>query len=57
MRHSSPRRFDVFDRSSIASEGSEEDDGKLHVFRKFIEGLPDEPSTPPREPREPPQSG
>jgi hypothetical protein len=47
---------DVFDRSSIASEGSEEDDGKLHVFRQFIEGLPDEPSTPPREPPAPPQT-
>ena len=42
---------DVFDRSSIASEGSEDDDGKLHVFRQFIESLPDEPRTPPREPQ------
>lgn len=47
---------DVFDRSSIASEGSEEDDGKLHVFRQFIESLPDEPSSRPREPGEPPQT-
>ncbi len=47
---------DVFDRSSIATEGSEEDVGKLQVFRQFIESLPDEPSRPPREPREPPQT-
>lgn len=43
---------DVFDRSSIASEGSEEDEGKLHVFRQFIESLPEDPTTP----REPPQT-
>jgi bifunctional DNase/RNase len=47
---------DVFDRSSIATEGSEEDEGKLNVFRQFIEGLPDEPSSRPREPGEPPQT-
>ena len=47
---------EVFDRSSIASEGSEEDDGKLHVFRQFIDTLPDEPSGRPREPGEPPQT-
>jgi hypothetical protein len=47
---------DVFDRSSIATEGSEEDEGKLGVFRQFIEGLPDEPSFRPREPGEPPQT-
>jgi hypothetical protein len=47
---------DVFDRSSIASESSEEDEGQLGVFRQFIEGLPDEPPTPPREPPAPPQA-
>jgi uncharacterized protein len=47
---------DVFDRSSIATEGSDEDEGKLNVFRQFIETLPDEPSTRPREPGEPPQT-
>jgi hypothetical protein len=46
---------DVFDRSSIATEGSEEDEGKLSVFRQFIESLPDEPSFRPRE-GEPPQT-
>lgn len=47
---------DVFDRSSIAPEGSTEDEGELSVFRQFIESLPDDPHTPPREPREPPQT-
>ncbi len=47
---------DVFDRSSIAAEGTEEDDGKIQVFRQFIESLSDEPSKPPREPHEPPQT-
>jgi hypothetical protein len=49
---------DVFDRSSIASEGSEEDDGKLAVFRQFIDSLTDEPASPrepPAPPREPPR--
>ena len=41
---------EVFDRSSIAAEGSDDDDGKIHVFKQFIESLPEEPSTPPREP-------
>jgi bifunctional DNase/RNase len=40
----------VFDRSSIAAEG-DEDEGDLSVFRSFIESLPDEPGT------HPPQSG
>jgi bifunctional DNase/RNase len=47
---------DVFERSSIATEGSEEDEGKLSVFKQFIEGLPDEPTSRPREPGEPPQA-
>ncbi len=45
---------DVFDRSSIAAEGTEEEEGKLGVWRQFIESLPDEPSTPPRDPPAPP---
>lgn len=45
---------EVFDRASMAPEGSAEDEGSLSVFRQFIESLPDEPSTPPREP--PPQA-
>lgn len=37
---------DVFDRASLAPEGSEEDDAKLTVWKRFIETLPDEPSPP-----------
>ncbi len=37
---------DVFDRSSIAAEGSTEDAGELSVFRQFINSLPDEPAPP-----------
>lgn len=52
---------EVFDRSSVAAEGSAEDEGQLAVFKEFIEGLPDEPPTPPRasgeqEPPAPPQT-
>jgi uncharacterized protein len=46
---------DVFDRSSIAPEGSGEDESELSVFRQFINSLPDEP-TPPQEPPLPPQT-
>jgi uncharacterized protein len=37
---------EVFDRSSIAAEGSTEDEGELSVFRQFINSLPDEPTPP-----------
>jgi bifunctional DNase/RNase len=33
---------DVFDRSSIAAEGQEQEDHELSVFREFINSLPDE---------------
>ncbi|MBI2773053.1 MAG: bifunctional nuclease family protein [Chloroflexi bacterium] len=39
---------EVFDRSSIAPEGSDEDVGELAVFKQFIDGLTDEPPAPPR---------
>lgn len=37
---------EVFDRSSIAAEGSSEDEGELSVFRQFINSLPDDPTPP-----------
>lgn len=39
----------VFDRASLALEGSADDEGEVAVFKRFIESLPDEPS-----PRDPP---
>lgn len=36
---------EVFGRSSIAPEGSAEDEGELSVFRQFINSLSDEPSS------------
>ncbi|MBU6424567.1 MAG: bifunctional nuclease family protein [Chloroflexota bacterium] len=47
---------DVFDRSSIAPEGSGEDEGELTVFRQFINSLPDD-TPPPQEPMPPHSSG
>ena len=47
---------DVFDRSSIAPEGSGEDEGELTVFRQFINSLPDD-TPPPQEPMPPQSSG
>lgn len=47
---------DVFDRSSMAPEGSAEDEGELSVFRRFINSLQDEPPSPER-PDEPPSQG
>ncbi len=41
---------DVFDRASLAPEGSAEDDAQLAVWKRFIETLPDEPSSPPDPP-------
>ncbi len=35
---------DVFDRASMASEGSTEDDSEITLFKRFIESLPDEPT-------------
>lgn len=40
---------EVFDRASMAAEGSEQDDSEIALFRRFIESLPDEPT------REPPK--
>jgi hypothetical protein len=40
---------EVFDRASMAPDGSDEDAGELAIFRQFIESLPDEPTR-----REPP---
>jgi hypothetical protein len=34
---------EVFDRASMAPDGSEEDTGGLSIFKQFIESLPDEP--------------
>lgn len=48
---------DVFDRSSIAAEGSGEDESELSVFRQFINSLPDDPTPPPQEPMPPQTSG
>lgn len=39
---------EVFDRSSIAPEGSSEDEGQLAVFKQFINSLADEPPAPPQ---------
>jgi bifunctional DNase/RNase len=48
---------EVFDRSSIAPEGSPEDEGELAVFKAFINSLPDEPPTRlSDEPPSPPQT-
>ncbi len=47
---------EVFERSSIASAGSTEEEGELSVFRQFINSLPDEPA-PPQEPMPPQTSG
>lgn len=41
---------EVFERASMAPEGSAEDEGELAVFKQFIESLPDDPPTPPRDP-------
>ncbi|HEX9437556.1 MAG TPA: bifunctional nuclease family protein [Candidatus Limnocylindria bacterium] len=35
---------EVFDRASMAPEGSEEDDSEIALFKRFIESLPDEPT-------------
>lgn len=35
---------DVFDRASMAPEGSTEDDTEITLFKRFIESLPDEPT-------------
>lgn len=47
---------EVFDRSSIAAEGSGENESELSVFRQFIDSLPDE-QTPPQGPMPPQTSG
>ena len=43
---------EVFDRASMALEGSAEEEAEIAVFKKFIESLPDDPS--PRDPPAPP---
>lgn len=35
---------DVFDRASMAPEGSSEDETEISLFKRFIESLPDEPT-------------
>ncbi|MBI2324598.1 MAG: bifunctional nuclease family protein [Chloroflexi bacterium] len=35
---------DVFDRASMAPEGSAEEDAEITLFKRFIESLPDEPT-------------
>lgn len=39
---------EVFDRASMAPEGSADDDGEIALFKRFIESLPDEPTGEPR---------
>lgn len=42
---------DVFDRASMAPEGTSEDDTEIALFKQFIESLPDEPTgDPPKRP-------